>query len=98
MACSTGIPYEGWGPHFPPRCIRDWRRGAADSREVGSRDRALWLPVSFVGPTNHREMKSIACKRGRESRGSSNHEVFWVSRLMPPHLTSLSLNTETVLL
>lgn len=33
----------------------------------------------------------MACRRGSESRSSSSHEVFWISRLMPPHLTSLSV-------
>lgn len=45
-------------------------------------------------PTNHREMKSMACRRGSESRSSSSPEVFWASRLMPSHLTSLSVERE----
>jgi len=36
----------------------------------------------------------MACSRGRDSSSSSSHEVFWISRLMPPHLTSLSVVRE----
>ena len=69
-------------------------KGVSRLRDAGSLDWALWLPVSSVGLTCHREMKSMACSRGRESSSSSSHEVFWISRLMPPHLTSLSVARE----
>lgn len=36
----------------------------------------------------------MACRRGSESRSNSSHEVFWASRLMPSHLTSLSVERE----
>lgn len=36
----------------------------------------------------------MACRRGRDSRSSSSREVFWASRLMPSHLTSLSAERE----
>lgn len=36
----------------------------------------------------------MACRRGRESKSSNSHEVFWASRLMPSHLTSLSAERE----
>ena len=36
----------------------------------------------------------MAWRRGRESRSSKSHEVFWASRLMPSHLTSLSVGRE----
>lgn len=47
-----------------------------------------------MGPSNHRETKSVAWRRERESRSSSSHEVFCASRLMPSHLTSLSVEKE----
>lgn len=36
----------------------------------------------------------MACRRGSKSRSSSSPEVFWASRLMPSHLTSLSVERE----
>lgn len=69
-------------------------KGASRPREAASLDWALWLLVCSVGPSRQREMKSMACRRGRESSSSSSHEVFWISRLMPPHLTSLSVVRE----
>lgn len=77
MACSTGIPYKGWGPRFSPRCVKDWGERVSQLREAGpSLYWALRLPVSSVGPTSHREMKSVAWRRESESRSSSSHEVF----------------------
>lgn len=59
-----------------PRGVRDCGEGVSQFREVGSLHWNLRLPVSSMGLTSHRDMKSVAWRRERESRSRSSHEVF----------------------
>lgn len=45
LACSTGVPYRGWGRFYSPICVRAWGGGQPTQR---SRISALGLAVSCI--------------------------------------------------
>lgn len=84
MSVKEGDGMQHWGflirdtkgSLFLPKAFEDLGGGSQLTQR--SRISALGLEVScfLMGPTSHREMKSVAWRRESESRSSSSHEVF----------------------